>query len=73
MKLRTNFDIYLKDQFKDASFSERFKKAAKAWDVAIHLAALRCKKNLGNSVHPTRPVKCGTYLTGVNNQLEGDS
>ncbi len=40
MKLRTNFDMYLKDQFKGAGFSERFKRAAKAWDVAIHLAAL---------------------------------
>ena len=59
MKLRTNFDIYLKDQFKDASFSERFKRAAKAWDVAIHLAALRCReKNSDNPVHPARPVKC---------------
>jgi hypothetical protein len=59
MKLRTNFDIYLKDQFKDASFSERFKGAAKAWDVAIHLAALRCReKNPDNPVHPARPVKC---------------
>ena len=74
MKLRTNFDIYLKDQFKDAGFSERFKRAAEAWDVAIHLAALRCRaKNLDNSVHLARPVKCGTYLTGVNNQLEGNS
>ncbi len=52
MKLRTNFDIYLKDQFKDAGFSERFKKAAKAWDVAIHLAALRCReKNPDNLVY----------------------
>jgi hypothetical protein len=33
MKLRTNFDIYLKDQFKDASFSERFKRAVKAYGM----------------------------------------
>ena len=52
MKIKINFDIYLKDQFKDAGFSERFKRAAKAWDVAIHLAALRCReKNLGNLVY----------------------
>ncbi len=57
MKLRTNFDIYLKDQFKDAGFSERFKRAAKAWDVAIHLAALRCReKNPDNPACPACPV-----------------
>ena len=41
MKIKTNFDKYLKDQFKDAGFATRFKKAAKAWDVAIHLAVYR--------------------------------
>ena len=75
MKIKTNFVKYLKDQFKDAGFSARFEKAAKAWDVAIHLAALRCReKNPDhlacpvthlNGVHPARPVQCGTYLTGV--------
>ena len=66
MKLRTNFDIYLKDQFKDASLSERFKRAAKAWDVAIHLASLRCReKNPVNPVCPARPVGPEDH-TGVN-------
>ncbi len=55
MKRRTNFDVYLKDQYKDAGFAIRFKKAAKAWDVAIHLAALRCREK--NPVNPFYPVK----------------
>ena len=41
MKKQTNFDIYLKEQLKDQDFAERFKKAGKAWGVAIRLAALR--------------------------------
>jgi hypothetical protein len=63
----------LKISSKDAGFSERFKRAAKAWDVAIHLAALRCREKNpdnpacpacpvapedGTGVHPARPVKC---------------
>ena len=64
MKLRTNFDIYLKYQFKDAGFSERFKRAAKAWDVAIHLSALSLQRK--NPDNPACPVKCGAYLSGVN-------
>ena len=41
MKRKTNFDRYLEDQLKDPAFSERFRKAGKAWDVAIQLATLR--------------------------------
>ena len=44
MKRRTNFDVYLKDQYKDAGFAIRFKKAAKAWDVVINLAAFKCRE-----------------------------
>ena len=41
MKPKTNFDIYLKKQFKDPDFTERFKKAGEAWDVSLKLASLR--------------------------------
>jgi transcriptional regulator with XRE-family HTH domain len=41
MKDRTNFDLYLEEQLKDASFAERFRKAGEAWDVALKLASLR--------------------------------
>ena len=41
MKRRTNFDLYLEEQLKDPDFTERFKKAGEAWDVAIKLASLR--------------------------------
>ena len=44
MKLKTNFDVYLKDQFKDPHFATRFKKASKAWDVVIDLAAFKCRE-----------------------------
>ncbi len=57
MKLRTILTYILKTSSKDAGFSERFKGAAKAWDVAIHLAALRCReKNPDNPARPARPV-----------------
>jgi len=46
MKRRTNFDIYLEEQLKDADFAARFKKAGEAWDVALQLAALRKKSEL---------------------------
>jgi len=46
MKGRTNFDLYLEDQLKDADFAERFKKAGEAWEVAIKLAALRKEAGL---------------------------
>ncbi len=38
---RTNFDLYLEEQLKDPEFTERFKKAGEAWDVALKLASLR--------------------------------
>ncbi len=43
MKKKTNFDLYLEEQLKDKAFSERFRKAGEAWDVAIQLASLRKK------------------------------
>jgi transcriptional regulator len=43
---KTNFDIYLEEQLKDANFAERFKRAGEAWDVAIQLAALRERAGL---------------------------
>ena len=46
MKRRTNFDLYLEEQLKDAGFAERFKKAGEAWDVALQLASLRKKSGL---------------------------
>ena len=55
MKPRTNFDVYLEDQFKDAGFAIRFKKAAKAWDAAIHLPPFRGRER--NPVNPVNPVK----------------
>jgi transcriptional regulator with XRE-family HTH domain len=41
MKRRTNFDQYLEEQLRDPEFTERFKKAGEAWDVALKLASLR--------------------------------
>jgi transcriptional regulator with XRE-family HTH domain len=41
MRQRTNFDLYLEEQLKDADFVERFRKAGEAWDVALKLASLR--------------------------------
>ena len=41
MKRHTNFDLYLGEQLKDPDFAEKFRKAGKAWDVAIQLASLR--------------------------------
>ena len=38
---KTNVDLYLEEQLKDADFADRFKKAGEAWDVAVQLAALR--------------------------------
>jgi hypothetical protein len=37
----TNFDRYLKKQFKDPACATRFECAGEAWDVALDLAALR--------------------------------
>lgn len=42
----TNFDVFLKEQLKDPDFAERFKRAGKAWDVAMQLAALRKRSGL---------------------------
>ncbi|MDF1591893.1 MAG: helix-turn-helix transcriptional regulator [Desulfobacterales bacterium] len=36
-----DFNAYLEEQLKDPDFVERFKKAGKAWDIALQLAALR--------------------------------
>lgn len=41
MRKPTNFDLYLKEQLKDADFVERFRKAGEAWDVALKIASLR--------------------------------
>ncbi|MEW6602562.1 MAG: helix-turn-helix transcriptional regulator, partial [Nitrospirota bacterium] len=38
---KTNFDKYLEEQLKEPAFSERFRKAGEAWDVALQIAALR--------------------------------
>ena len=46
MKRKTNFDRYLGEQLRDPEFSERFKKAGEAWDIAIQLAALRRESGL---------------------------
>ena len=46
MKDSNNFDQYLEEQLKDRAFAERFKKAGKAWDVALQLADLRKKSGL---------------------------
>jgi hypothetical protein len=44
MRKRTNFDIYLEEQFKDKEFADRFKQAEEAWNVALKLASLRIRK-----------------------------
>jgi DNA-binding XRE family transcriptional regulator len=46
MKKKTNFDLYLEKQLKDPAFTERFRKAGKAWDLAIQLVSLRKKVGL---------------------------
>ncbi len=46
MKKKTNFDLYLERQLKDPSFAEKFRKAGKAWDLAIQLVSLRKKVGL---------------------------
>jgi len=46
MRRQTNFDKYLEKQLKDPDFSERFRKAGEAWDIAIQLASLRKKSGL---------------------------
>ena len=46
MKKKTNFDLYLGKQLKDPGFAEKFRKAGKAWDLAIQLVFLRKKAGL---------------------------
>lgn len=43
---RTNFDRYLEEQLRDPSFATRFERAGEAWDVAMHIAALRRRAGL---------------------------
>lgn len=43
---RTNFDRYLEEQLRDPSFAARFERAGEAWDVAMHIAALRRRARL---------------------------
>ena len=38
---KTSFDRYLAQQLGDPAFAARFKRAGKAWDVALQIAALR--------------------------------
>ena len=46
MKRPTNFDPYLEEQIKNPDFADRFRKAGKAWDLAIQLVSLRRKAGL---------------------------
>ena len=46
MKRKTNFDEYLDEQLKDKDFANRFRKAGKAWDLVLKLAALREESGL---------------------------
>jgi len=43
---KTNFDLYLDEQMKDADFASRFEHAGEAWEIALQLAALRRKAGL---------------------------
>lgn len=46
MKKKTNFDRYLETQLEDPDFTERFRKAGEAWDVAFQLSVLRKRAGL---------------------------
>lgn len=46
MKRKTIFDWYLEEQLKDKDFTDRFRKAGLAWEVALQLATLRKKVGL---------------------------
>ena len=46
---KTNFDLFLEEQLRDPDFAERFKRAGKAWDVALQLAALRDRAGLSQT------------------------
>src|SRR2546423_14063225 len=43
---KTNFDVFLEEQLRDADFAQRFKRAGEAWEVALQIAALREKAGL---------------------------
>ena len=73
---KTNFDRYLEEQLRDPAFAERFKQAGEAWDVALHLTALRkqaglSQKQLAAKLHTSQqnisrlesPSYKGHYLT----------
>ncbi len=55
MRRKTNFDLYLEEQLKDADFAGRFKKAGETWDVAVQLAALRKDSGLSQKELARRP------------------
>jgi hypothetical protein len=58
MKLKTNFDIYLEKHLKDPDFATRFKKAIKAWDAVIDLAAFKSReKHPANRVHRVKTTE----------------
>jgi hypothetical protein len=40
MRRKTNFDLYLDEQFKDPAFVEQFEKASEAWDIALQAASI---------------------------------
>jgi transcriptional regulator with XRE-family HTH domain len=46
---KTNFDLFLEEQLRDPDFAERFKRAGKAWDVALQLTALRDRAGLSQT------------------------
>ncbi len=43
---KTNFDLYLEEQLREADFARRFRWAGEAWDVALQIAVLREKAGL---------------------------
>jgi len=60
---KTNFDRYLEEQLKDEGFAKRFRRAGKAWDVALQIAALRkeaglSQKELAKRVGTTQQQIC---------------
>jgi|MudIll2142460700_1097286.scaffolds.fasta_scaffold01234_10 transcriptional regulator with XRE-family HTH domain len=46
MKKKTHFDLCPEKQLKDPAFAEKFRKAGKAWDLALQLVSLRKKAGL---------------------------
>jgi len=46
MKRPTNFDRYFEERIKNPDFTEKFRRAGKAWDLAIQLVSLRRKVGL---------------------------